>query len=213
MTFRVALCAVALVACAPAKTTRETAPKHGVMSDLSRPKSGDVKLCEHRVPAEVCTRCNPHLAEKFKSVGDWCPEHDVPESQCLLCHPDLTFEPLPELRAGADLLVISKMGEDVPSLEPHLAPGKVTVFDFYADWCAPCREIDEHMIAMMNRRDDVAVRKLNVVGWDSAIAKRYMREVPKLPYVVVYGKDGKRVKEIAGLDLKALDAAIEQGAR
>ncbi len=210
MRLRIAVCGAVLFACAPARSNEP--PKHGTISDLSR-VSGAVKLCEHRVPAEVCARCRPELAEKFKSVGDWCAEHDVPESQCLQCHPDLTFDPLPALVAGADLAVISKEGEDVAALEAHLATGKVTVFDFYADWCAPCREIDEHMIGVMNRRDDVAVRKLNVVSWESAIAKRYMRKVPKLPYLVVYGKDGKPVREIAGLDLKALDAAIEEGAR
>lgn len=52
---------------------------------------GEVKLCEHRVPAELCTRCNPELAAVFKSQGDWCHEHGVPESQCLQCNPDLTF--------------------------------------------------------------------------------------------------------------------------
>lgn len=50
-----------------------------------------VKLCEHRVPAELCTRCNPDLVPVFEAEGDWCEEHGVPESQCLLCNPGLTF--------------------------------------------------------------------------------------------------------------------------
>jgi cobalt-zinc-cadmium efflux system membrane fusion protein len=62
---------------------------HGKMSDLSRSSSQEVELCQHKVPKDVCTRCNPQLVARFKSVGDWCPEHDVAESQCLICHPDL----------------------------------------------------------------------------------------------------------------------------
>ncbi|NMO14618.1 efflux RND transporter periplasmic adaptor subunit [Pyxidicoccus fallax] len=50
-----------------------------------------VKLCEHRVPAELCTRCNPDLIDVFKAQDDWCEAHGVPESQCFQCHPDLTF--------------------------------------------------------------------------------------------------------------------------
>ena len=50
-----------------------------------------VKLCAHRVPAELCTRCNPDLVPVFKDQGDWCAEHGVPESQCLQCNPKLTF--------------------------------------------------------------------------------------------------------------------------
>lgn len=54
------------------------------------------KLCEHRVPAELCTLCKPELAEAFKAKGDWCQEHGVPESQCFLCNPRLDFGAGPE---------------------------------------------------------------------------------------------------------------------
>jgi cobalt-zinc-cadmium efflux system membrane fusion protein len=50
-----------------------------------------VALCQHKVPAELCTRCNPDLADVFKAKGDWCREHGVPESQCLSCNPKMTF--------------------------------------------------------------------------------------------------------------------------
>lgn len=48
-------------------------------------------LCEHKVPAALCTKCHPELAAVFKAQGDWCQEHGVPESQCLQCNPNLTF--------------------------------------------------------------------------------------------------------------------------
>lgn len=51
----------------------------------------DGRLCEHRVPEALCTRCNPDLADVFREEGDWCDEHGVPESQCFQCNPDLTF--------------------------------------------------------------------------------------------------------------------------
>jgi cobalt-zinc-cadmium efflux system membrane fusion protein len=50
-----------------------------------------VKLCEHGVPADLCTQCNPDLVPVFKEQGDWCAEHGVPQSQCLKCNPKLTF--------------------------------------------------------------------------------------------------------------------------
>ena len=50
-----------------------------------------VQLCQHGVPPELCTQCEPALVDVFKAQGDWCEEHGVPESQCLKCNPSLTF--------------------------------------------------------------------------------------------------------------------------
>jgi membrane fusion protein, heavy metal efflux system len=55
----------------------------------------EVKLCEHGVPAELCTKCNPELIDVYKAQGDWCEEHGLPESHCKQCHPDLTFTARP----------------------------------------------------------------------------------------------------------------------
>ncbi|WP_309896677.1 thioredoxin family protein [Archangium sp.] len=203
------LCLVGGVVAAGCATS---SPKHGELSALSVAASEDAAFCEHRVPQENCTRCHPELIPRFKEARDWCGEHGVPESQCFLCHPDLSFEPLPVLAPGADLKKLSQAGEDVPELESHAVPGKVTVFDFYADWCPPCRKVDAHMFGLLNARGDVAYRKLNVVAWDSPLAKRHLAQVENLPYLVVYGKDGKLVRAVPGLNLEALDAAIKEGA-
>jgi thiol-disulfide isomerase/thioredoxin len=196
--------------CASSRPASE--PAHGELSSLSVASQPDAAFCEHRVPQETCARCNPHLVPRFKAARDWCGEHGVPESQCYLCHPDLSFEPLPTLSAGADLKKLSEQGEDVPDLASHAAPGKVTVFDFYADWCPPCRKVDAHMYGLLNQRQDLAYRKLNVVSWDSPLALRYLGGVPNLPHLIIYGRDGLPVRSVTGLDLAALDAAISEGA-
>jgi thiol-disulfide isomerase/thioredoxin len=190
--------------------SEEEAIQHGTITTLSAASSKEFVRCEHKVPKEVCTRCNALLIPKFKAAGDWCPEHGVPESQCFQCHPDLTFEPLPPLKEGADLIEISKAGEDVPNLEAHAVPGKVTLFDFYAVWCAPCRKIDAHVFGLLQKREDLALRKLNVVSWETPLASRYLKNASGLPYVVVYGKSGKKVATIEGFNLKKLDKAIAQ---
>ena len=56
------------------------------------PTESAAALCEHGVPAEVCTRCNPDLVAVFKELGDWCDEHGgLPRSQCRACNPTLDF--------------------------------------------------------------------------------------------------------------------------
>lgn len=205
--------AIASASCVPKTPSETSTPQMGVISDLSRASTKPWEACPHGVPKETCAQCDPTRAAKFKAIKDWCPEHDRPESQCLICNPELNFDPIPALATTADVKTIVEKGEDIASLEAHVVAGKVTVFDFYADWCAPCRSIDAHMFDVVNKRGDVALRKLNIVNWDSPIAKNKMGKAAGLPYVVVYGKDGKLVAKIAGLQLKKLDEAIAKGAQ
>lgn len=185
---------------------------HGTLSELSRVE-GEIVLCDHEVPEKVCTRHHPELVPRFQRVGDWCEPHGVPESQCLECHPDLTFEPLPKLSADADVKVLSQAGEDVPDLARHAVQGKVTVFEFYADWCAICRKVDGHMYKRLAAGDEsFAYRRLNVVDWDSPLGQRYMKEVPNLPLIIVYGPDGKRFRALYGADLPLLDRTVAEAA-
>lgn len=123
-----------------------------------------------------------------------------------------SYLPSMEFPEGADVAWISRAGE-AGSIEGNLAPGKVTVVDFYAVWCGPCREVDEEMKRILADSADVALRKVNVVDWDSPIARQELAGVSALPYVEVYGKSGKRVAAITGLDLERLHKAIEKGRR
>jgi thiol-disulfide isomerase/thioredoxin len=117
---------------------------------------------------------------------------------------------VPEARApeGADVSTAVADGHDVPDLATLAVRGKVTVLDFYADWCGPCREVDKHLKDLLRTRSDLAYRRLNVVDWDSPLATHYMKKVPSLPWVVVLAPDGRQIDAIAGLDLARLDAAI-----
>lgn len=180
------------------------------MSVASR---ADWKACPHGVPDEVCVRCRPERAASYRQRGDWCPEHDRPESQCLECHPDLDFSPPLAPPASADVVQLVRQGEDLPALEPHRVPNKVTVFDFHAAWCPPCRKVDEHLYPLLARRTDVALRKIDVGSWDTPVAERYLGEVAELPYLVIFDKRGQRVATVAGARLDELDRAIERASR
>lgn len=180
---------------------------------MSLASKADWKGCRHNVPEEVCVQCHPELASGFKAHGDWCREHDVPESQCLKCNPDLDFSPPHAPPAGADVTEIAKEGQELRALEPHLVPGKITVFDFYAAWCPPCRKVDEHLFPQLAKRPDIAVRKVNIGNWESATSQRWLSQVPELPHLIVYDKRGQKVRAISGAQLAEIDAAIAEASR
>jgi thiol-disulfide isomerase/thioredoxin len=89
-------------------------------------------------------------------------------------------------------------GGSAPVLVP--VAGKLTVYDFGADWCAPCHQL-EHELAEVVRRhpNDVEVRKITVVDSDSPAWIAYLAPGGfNLPHVKLFGRDGKLLWERSG---------------
>ncbi len=117
------------------------------------------------------------------------------------------YLPHPEYPAGADVLWLSRDGSAVGPLPKLRAASKYTVFDVYADWCGPCRTVDERLRDIVGKRPDVAVRKLNVVDFESPLGKELGSRLEALPYLIVFTPSGKRI-DIAGADMEKLDKAL-----
>jgi copper chaperone CopZ len=117
------------------------------------------------------------------------------------------YLPHPDYPAGADVLWLSRDGSAVGPLPKLRAASKYTVFDVYADWCGPCRTVDERLRDIVARRPDVAVRKLNVVDFESPLGKELGSRLEALPYLIVFTPAGKRI-DIAGADMEKLDKAL-----
>jgi thiol-disulfide isomerase/thioredoxin len=106
-----------------------------------------------------------------------------------------TFDVAPRVSwRGLDEQTIAPAGT-AAELEP--VPGRVTVFDLWAEWCAPCRELDERLAAIARKNPGkVAVRKLEVIDPESAAWQRHLAPGAfDLPHVKVYGTDGKLLFE------------------
>jgi thiol-disulfide isomerase/thioredoxin/copper chaperone CopZ len=117
------------------------------------------------------------------------------------------YLPHPDYPAGSDAVTLTRDGSKVGALDKLRVSGKYTVFDFYADWCGPCRTLDTRLREIVAQRPDVAVRRLNVVDFDSPLAREQGSRLGQLPYLVVFSPTGKRA-EVSGLDLKKLDALL-----
>lgn len=118
------------------------------------------------------------------------------------------YLPMEKYPEGADVALLTDNGSAVGALEKLRVPGKLTVFDFYADWCGPCRIVDAQLRGITGKRKDVAVRKLNVVRFESPLARELGAKLKALPYVVVFTPDGGRTDAI-GPDAQKLLATLE----
>lgn len=97
--------------------------------------------------------------------------------------------PVPSVEA-ADIQTITH-GREV-EIEGHLVPGKYVLFDFYADWCGPCRALEPQIRELAGRYgDQLAVRKIDIINWDSAVSRQY--RMSSIPYMILYGPDGEPI--------------------
>ena len=81
-----------------------------------------------------------------------------------------------------------------------MAPGKITIVDFYADWCGPCHVLEARLQHLIAGKRNLAVRRINIGKWDNDAAKQATREfhAEALPYIRVYDTKGKFVKAVTG---------------
>jgi cytochrome c biogenesis protein CcmG/thiol:disulfide interchange protein DsbE len=117
--------------------------------------------------------------------------------------------------------------------------GKVLVLDFYATWCAPCRDSVPHLIDLQNRyQNDVKVIGLNVGGPDDAdrvpeFARRFKIQYPlgvpdddlvvlllagsdAIPQTFVFDRKGQLVQSFIGFSEttgEAIDRTVENALR
>ena len=62
-----------------------------------------------------------------------------------------------------------------------LTRGHITIVDFYADWCAPCRKLAPHLAEFVRSEPAVSLKKVNIGNWGSPTARNYnVRSVPNL---------------------------------
>jgi thiol-disulfide isomerase/thioredoxin len=92
---------------------------------------------------------------------------------------------------GGDIRIVSK-GSPV-NLRDHLVAGKYTLFDYYADWCPPCRQLSPRLEDLARRRPDLALRKIDIVSWSHPVAAQ--QGVHDLPFLRLYDPKGQLVGE------------------
>jgi len=86
-------------------------------------------------------------------------------------------------------------GEEL-DINDYIEPGKITIFDFYSEFCPPCRTLSPKLTELDSLRDDVVVYKLDInrsgvsgIDWSSPLAQQYgLNSIPKL---VAFDENGE----------------------
>ena len=80
-------------------------------------------------------------------------------------------------------------------IEDLVVDGKITIFDFYSEYCPPCRKISPLLRRLDRKRDDIAVIKIDInrqgtreIDWGSPLAIQY--NLKSIPYFIVYKASG-----------------------
>ena len=126
------------------------------------------------------------------------------------------LKPLPP-EVVKTLDIVSFDGKTKVDIAKVLAPGKITVLDYWAEWCSPCHFQDARLQHLLQGDPRVAVRRIDVGKWDNAAAKQATSafRMEALPYVRVYDARGKFVGAVTGGSwdqfLKVLEKAQSRG--
>jgi len=89
------------------------------------------------------------------------------------------------------------------SIQPER--GKITIVDFYADWCGPCRKIDPVLEKIAEGNSDIVLQKINV-DKHRDLMQEY--NVTGIPHIIIYDKSADVVDTIIGCNEPRIRKAI-----
>ena len=105
--------------------------------------------------------------------------------------------------------VVSNGGAQV-DLASLMTIGKVTIVDFYADWCGPCRRISPQLEQLAKTDPDVVLLKIDIVNWNTPVTRQF--GIESVPNVRVLSRIGKQLGE-ATSDVGLVKQRVEQAKR
>ncbi len=109
-----------------------------------------------------------------------------------------------EQKTNHRLINYEHPGESV-DIKAHLVAGKINLFDFYSEYCPPCRQIAPYLEKLAAKRSDLVINKVDInrkgtsgIDWGSPLAKQYgLRSIPAFKIF-----DGKGALVAEGDDAK-----------
>lgn len=157
------------------------------------------------------------------------------EATPVISRPPSTAFPMPPIKTDSEMGWLTADGQRQKLADYR---GKVLVIDFYATWCAPCRESIPHLITLQNQLGarDVQIVGLNVGGADDrvkvpqfardlginyplgypdqAVTDLFLSDDQTIPQTFVFSRDGQLLRRLIGYEASTgaeLEKAIASG--
>ena len=94
-------------------------------------------------------------------------------------------------------LDVADLGPPGAAVQVEPVPGKITIYDFWAAWCEPCKTLDPVLVELARTHPDrIAIRRVDVVDWDSAAAATHLTPGGfDLPHLKIFDASGALVLE------------------
>ena len=106
-----------------------------------------------------------------------------------------------------DVTELARGGESF-RLEDAIVPGRVTVIDFWAEWCGPCAHVDETLRALAAEHPRLSVRRAEIVDFEQPIGREHFDGEGALPHLWIINGEGDVVDRFTESDPGAVRRRI-----
>ncbi|WFB35828.1 thioredoxin domain-containing protein [Kiritimatiellota bacterium B12222] len=76
------------------------------------------------------------------------------------------------------------------NIAPLIGNGKITIVDFYADWCGPCKQAEPHL-KKLAQDPNVTLIQIDIVRWGTPVTTQY--NLNSIPNMRVFDASGKQI--------------------
>jgi thiol-disulfide isomerase/thioredoxin len=97
-----------------------------------------------------------------------------------------------------------------PLAEAKPAPGRVTVVDYWATWCAPCLKLKPVIDALEAKEPRVTVRRVDASDLDADALEAMVPGAAGLPIVEVFRADGSLAKRLVGDEVFQVEDVVKE---